>query len=200
VTPARRQCIAVLAAAAGTVLLAGCDRGSAPSFKATDITGADFGRQFELTGHDGKPRTFADFRGKLLVMFFGFVHCPDICPTTLSKLGSVMKLLGDDASQVQVLLVTVDPERDTPEVLAPYVTHFHPSFLGLTGSVEAIRATTQEFRIIAQKQPGSTPDAYTVDHSSNIYIYDREGRIRLFVNGTMKAEDIAADLKMLIAA
>lgn len=198
--PARRRCLAALSTAAGAFLVTGCGRGSGPSFKATDITGADFGRRFELVGHDGNPRNLADFRGKVVVMFFGFVHCPDICPTTLSKLGSVMKLLGDDGPQVQVLLVTVDPERDTPEVLAPYVTHFHPSFLGLTGTVDTVRATVQEFRIIAQKQPGATPDSYTVDHSSNIYVYDRDGRIRLFVNGTMKAEDIASDLKQLLAA
>lgn len=193
-----RRRLVVGGAAALTLAMAGCGGPQTPSFQATDITGADFGKELRLTGHDGQPRTLADFRGKVVVVFFGFVHCPDICPTTLAKLGTVMKSLGADASKVQVLLVTVDPARDTPEILRQYVTAFDPSFLGLTGTADDIARTTQEFRVIAQKQPGASPDTYTVDHSSGMYVFDGQGRIRLFVAGNQLPTAIAQDLKRLV--
>lgn len=178
--------------------MGGCSKPGSPAFQSTDITGADFGKEIRLTGHDGKPRTLVDFRGKVVVVFFGFVHCPDVCPTTLSKLGGVLKSLGADAAKVQVLLVSVDPARDTPEVLRQYVGAFDPSFLGLTGSPEDIARTTKEFRVIAEKQPGAAPDTYTVDHSSGIYVFDGQGRLRLFVAGNQAPTAIAQDLKLLI--
>jgi len=179
-------------------LAAGCSSDSGPAFQATDITGADFGRKLELTGHDGKPRTLADFQGKAIVVFFGFTHCPDVCPTTLVKLAGVVKALGTRGNQVQVLLVTVDPERDTPQVLQPYATAFHPDFLGLTGTPAQIAAVAKEFRVVAEKQPGATPDSYTVDHSAGIYVFDKQGRLRLFVAGNQPASVLQHDLHLLL--
>ena len=199
-TAARSVLRRTLALWLSTVLfVAGCSSGSGPSFEATDITGADFGRKLELTGHDGKPRSLADFQGRAVVVFFGFTHCPDVCPTTLAKLSGVMKALGPKGDQVQVLLVTVDPERDTPQALQPYVTAFDPGFLGLTGTVEQVAAVAKEFRVVAEKQKGATPDTYTVDHSAGIYIFDPKGRLRLFVAGNQPASVIQHDLELLLS-
>ncbi len=169
-----------------------------PKFRSTDITGADFGRQLALTGHDGKPRTLADFRGKAVVLFFGYTHCPDVCPTTLADVAAALKTLGGDADRVQVLFVTVDPERDTPEVLSKYVPAFDPRFLGLYGDAEATQRAAREFKIIYEKRPGSAPGAYTVDHSAQVYVFDPEGRIRLFVRQDRIAQDLAGDLRRLL--
>lgn len=183
---------------AALLLIGGCGRSDGPRFQGTDITGADFARTLELTGHDGKPRTLADFQGKVVVVFFGFVHCPDVCPTTLARFAAVMKALGTDAERVQVLLVTVDPARDTEEVLAKYVTAFNPAFLGLTGDAAAIERTAKEFRVIYQKQAGQTPDTYTVDHSSGTYVFDGKGRVRLFVSGAQDATVLEHDIRLLL--
>lgn len=171
----RALALVVLAA----FVLVGCS--SERKFHATDITGANFAREFQLTGHDGKPRTLADFRGKVVVLFFGFTHCPDVCPSTLSQYAQAAKQLGADSSRVQFLLVTVDPERDTPEVLSRYVTAFDPRFLGLYGDAEATARTAKEFKVLYRKQPGKTEDSYSVDHSAGTYVFDREGQVRLFV-------------------
>jgi protein SCO1/2 len=184
-------------ALAAAVLLAACGA-EAPKFRSTDITGSDFGRELALTGHDGKPRTLADFRGKAVVLSFGFTHCPDICPTTLVDIAGAVKQLGGDAARVQVLFVTVDPERDTPEVLAKYVPAFDPAFIGLSGDAAAIRRTAQEFKIFFEKRPGSTPSAYSVDHSAQSYVIDPQGRLRLFVRHDRIAQDLAADLQLLL--
>lgn len=184
---------------AALLLIGGCGKRDGPQFQATDITGADFARTLELTGHDGKPRTLADFRGKVVVVFFGFVHCPDVCPTTLARFAAVMKALGPDAERVQVLLVTVDPARDTTDVLAKYVTAFNPTFLGLTGDAAAIERTAKEFRVIYQKQAGQTPDTYSVDHSSGVYLFDPKGRVRLFVSGAQDAAVLEHDIRLLLS-
>jgi protein SCO1 len=183
----------VLAAA----LLVACSPGT-PKFRSTDITGADFGKTLELTGHDGKPRTLADFRGKVVVLFFGYTHCPDICPTTLADMAAVMKKLGADAARVQVLFVTVDPERDTPEVLAKYVPAFDPGFLGLWGDAAATQRAAKEFKIFYERRPGGAPGAYTVDHSAQSYVLDAQGRLRLFVRQDRIAQDLADDLRALL--
>jgi len=169
-----------------------------PKFRSTDVTGADFGRELALTGHDGKPRTLADFRGKAVVLFFGYTHCPDVCPTTLVDLAEVMKKLGSDAARVQVLFVTLDPERDTPEVLSKYVPAFDASFLGLSGDAAATKRTAQEFKIFYEKRPGSTPSSYTVDHSAQSYVIDPQGRLRLFVRQDRIATDLADDLRTIL--
>jgi protein SCO1/2 len=179
------------------VLLAACGA-DAPKFRSTDITGADFGKELALTGHDGKPRTLADFRGKAVVIFFGFTHCPDICPTTLVDAASAMKALGKDADRVQVLMVTVDPERDTPEVLSKYVPAFDPRFLGLYGDAAATQRAAKEFRIFYEKRAGSAPGAYSVDHSGQSYVLDAQGRLRLLVRHDRIAQDLAHDLRMVL--
>ena len=184
---------------AAVLCVAGCGKPDAVRFQSTDITGAEFARALDLTGHDGKPRTLADFNGKVLVVFFGFTHCPDVCPTALARFASVMKALGPDAERVQVVLVTVDPERDTPEVLARYVTAFNPAFLGLTGDAAAIERAAKEFRVMFQKQAGQMPETYTVDHSSGVYVFDPKGRVRLFVSGQQDAAVLEHDIRLLLS-
>ncbi len=186
-----RSSLAVLLAA----LLAACQP-VGPKFKSTDITGADYGKSLALTDHNGRPRTLADFRGKLVVLSFGFTHCPDICPTILADLAGVMKSLGKDAERVQVLFVTVDPERDTPELLAQYVAAFEPRFVGLHGDLAATRQTAKEFKVFFEKQP--TGSSYTVNHSSQSYVIDAQGRLRLFVRHDRIAADLADDLRILL--
>jgi protein SCO1/2 len=184
-------------AALGLALLASCSP-DGPKFRSTDITGADFGKELSLTAHDGKPRTLADFRGKLVVLSFGYAHCPDICPTTLAETAAAMKALGTDAAQVQVLFVTVDPERDTAEVLSKYIPAFDARFLGLTGDPAAIQRAAKEFKIFYEKRQGSAPGAYTVDHSGQTYVIDAQGRLRLLVRHERLAEDLAQDLRTLL--
>lgn len=179
------------------LLVAACDGGGA-KFRSTDITGADFGRTLALTGHDGKPRTLEDFRGKAVVLFFGYARCPDICPTTLADMAQTMKALGADADRVQVLFVTVDPARDTREVLSQYVPAFDPRFLGLYGDEEATRRAAKEFKVIYEKREGSAPGAYTMDHSAQSYVLDPKGRLRLFVRHDRIAADLAVDLQQLL--
>jgi protein SCO1/2 len=186
-----------LLSAAVAALLVGCGAGG-PKFHSTDITGADFGKSLSLTGHDGKPRTLADFRGKVVVLFFGYTHCPDVCPTTLVDLAGVMKALGRDAERVQVLFVTLDPERDTPQVLSQYVPAFDPRFLGLYGDAAATERAAKEFKIFYEKRAGATPSSYTLDHSAQVYVIDPRGELRLFVRQERIAADLADDLRTLL--
>lgn len=179
------------------VALAGCGEPK-PQFKATDVTGLEFSGDFRLADHNGKPRSLADFRGKVVVIFFGYTHCPDVCPTTMSDLAAAMKKLGPDADKVQVLFVTVDPERDTADLLSKYVPAFHPSFLGLRGTLEETARTAKDFKILYQKQPGQTPDTYTVDHSAGSFVFDRQGRLRLYVSYGQGAEVFAHDIGLLL--
>ena len=196
-TICRSRLIPVAAAAVFAVLAAACSP-QAPKFRSTDITGADFGHELALTDHTGKPRTLADFRGKAVVLFFGFTHCPDVCPTTLADAAGVMKSLGKDAERVQVLMVTVDAERDTPEVLSKYVPAFDPRFLGLYGDAAATQRAAKEFKIFYEKRASSTPSSYTVDHSAQSYVIDPQGRLRLFVRQERIAQDLADDLRALL--
>jgi protein SCO1/2 len=171
-----------------------------PKFRSTDVTGSSFGRELALTDHTGKPRTLADFRGKAIVVFFGYTQCPDVCPTTLAALADAMRGLGADADRVQVLFVTVDPERDTEELLSRYVPAFDPRFLGLRGDAEATARVAKEFKIVYQKQPGRTPGSYTVDHSAGTFIFDAQGRLRLYVGHSQGPEVFAHDLRELLNA
>lgn len=168
-----------------------------PRFKLTDVTGASFGKDFALTDHNGQRRTLADFKGKVVTLFFGFTHCPDVCPTTLGEMAVVMKELGRDADRLQVLFVTVDPERDTAEVLKRYVPAFHPAFLGLTGSADDIARTAKEFKIFYQKQPQPN-GGYSMDHSAGTYILDGEGRLRLFAQYGIGAPAMLNDIRQLL--
>jgi protein SCO1/2 len=184
----------VIAAAA----LSGCgDRQETPKFRLTDITGANFGKELALTDHEGRPRTLADFRGKVVTVFFGFTHCPDVCPTTLAELAQVVKELGPDGNRVQVLFVTVDPERDTQQVLKNYVPSFNPAFLGLYGDAGATARAAKEFKIYYQKQPAKDGH-YSVDHSAGTYILDAEGRPRLFAGYGAGAPAILHDIRILL--
>jgi protein SCO1/2 len=187
---------AVLGFALAFVLAAcgGSDRGK---FQLTDITGADFGKSIELTDHNGQRRSLADFKGKVVVVFFGFTHCPDVCPTTMLELAHVAKELGPDASRLQVLMVTVDPERDTPEVLRQYVPSFHPSFLALHGSRDDIARTAKEFKVYFHKQP-QQGGSYTVDHSAGTYVLDTRGRLRLFASYGVGAQAFLHDIRVLL--
>jgi len=179
--------------------LVACDsKTSAPkaSFANTDITGSDFGRDFSLTDHTGQRRTLADYRGKVVALFFGFAQCPDICPTTLSDLAQVKQQLGADGDKLQVLFITVDPERDTQEVLAGFVPAFDPSFVALRGSKDEIEKVTKDFKVFAQKVAGKDGGAYTIDHTAATYVYDTQGRIRLFVRHGQTIH-LAEDIKQL---
>lgn len=179
------------------VAVAGCDKPDpGPRFRLTDVTGANFGKELALTDHHGKPRTLADFRGKVVTVFFGFTHCPDVCPTTLAEMAQVMKELGSDADRLQVLFVTVDPERDTQEVLSRYVPSFNPSFLGLYGNAEQTARAAREFKIFFQKQPSGS--SYSVDHSAGTYILDRQGRLRLFAQYGQGAAALLHDIRVLL--
>ena len=177
-----------------SVAVAGCDSGT--QFKSTDITGAPYGQALELTDHDGKPRRLEDFRGKALVLLFGFAHCPDVCPTTLADIAGALKQLGPDAERVQVAMVTVDPERDTPEVLKKYVTAFDPRFLGLRGDLAATKKVAGDFKIYFEKRKQG--ETYTVDHSAQSYVIDPQGRLRLLVRHDRIGQDLAADLRTIL--
>jgi protein SCO1/2 len=193
-----KRLVAALLLTLAAACLAGCgERGDAPGFKLTDVTGANFGKELALTDHTGKPRTLADFRGKVVTVFFGFTHCPDVCPTTLAEMAQVVKALGPDGDRVQVLFVTVDPERDTQQVLARYVPAFHPGFLGLYGDAEATARAAKAFKIYYQKQPAKDGH-YSVDHSAGTYILDREGRLRLFAGYGTGAPALLHDIRLLL--
>jgi len=180
------------------VALGGCS-GSGASFKNTDVTGADYGKDFTLTDHTGKTRTLADFRGKVLVVFFGYTYCPDVCPTTLADLKIAKDQLGRDGARLQVVFVTVDPDRDTRELLANYVSAFDPSFIGLYGDVAATARVAKEFKVFYQKVAGKTPGNYTVDHTAGSYVFDSQGRLRLLVRPG-NVPNLVADLKTLLSA
>lgn len=184
-----------------SAFLAGCggEAPQAPKFALTDVTGVDFGKELNLTDHNGKPRTLADFRGKVVTVFFGFTHCPDVCPTTLAEMAQVMKDLGTDADKLQVLFVTVDPERDTPQVLKQYVPSFNPSFLGLYGDAAATARAAKEFKVFYQKQPDKN-GGYSVDHSAGTFVLDRQGRLRLFAQYGQGHTALAHDIRILIQA
>jgi protein SCO1/2 len=177
--------------------LAGCEKGR-PQFESVDISGADYAHDFALSDQTGKLRTLADFRGKVVVMFFGYTQCPDVCPTTMADLAGVMKDLGQEADHVQVLFVTLDPERDTPKVLSAYVPAFDARFLGLYGTAEETASVAREFKIFYQKVDGPTPTSYTLDHSAGSYVFDPAGHVRLFMRNAQKPSAIEHDLKLLL--
>ena len=185
----------LLTLAAVLLFLSGC---GPQQFKATDITGASFARKLELTGHDGKPRTLGDFKGKVVLVFFGFTQCPDVCPSTLARYAEVARELGADSDRMQVLFVSVDPERDTQALLANYVPAFDPRFLGLYGDAEATARAAKEFKVVYEKQPGKTPETYTIDHSAGTYVFDQNGQVRLFVRHEAAIEDVVHDLRILL--
>jgi len=199
-TTPRRFILIALTALTG---LAGCDKlgVSAPAkaaFKGIDITGAAYGRELSLPDAEGRPRTLADFRGKVSVVFFGYTQCPDVCPTTMAELARVKQAMGADGERVQGVFVSVDPDRDTPEVLKAYVTAFDPTFVALRGSPEQTAAAAREFKVFYAKVAGKTPGSYTVDHTAGSYVIDPTGRLRLFERYGAPGDDLASDLRQLL--
>jgi len=196
----RRFAFGIAAAAA----LAGCDRiagsNATPTFHFTDITGAEFARKLDLADVDGKQRSLADWNGKVTVVFFGYTQCPDVCPTTMAELAQIRKLLGADGDKLQTVFVTIDPERDTAEVLKAYVANFGPGVVALRGNAEQTAAAAKEFKVFYQKVPGKTAGSYTMDHSAASFVFDPKGRVRLFVPYGSDPKVLAADIKQLAAA
>lgn len=172
---------------------------AAAHFNAVDITGADYARQLSLKDVDGKVRTLAEFKGKVVFLFFGYTQCPDVCPTTMADLSAVRKKLGADGERVQGVFVTVDPERDTPAVLKPYLAAMDPSFVGLHGSLAETEAAAKEFKVFYQKVEGRD-QGYTIDHTAGAFVFDPEGHVRLFVRYGLGVDAITADIKALLAA
>lgn len=170
-----------------------------PQFAAIDVTGADYAKDFQLTDHNGQPRSLQDFRGKVVVMFFGYTQCPDVCPTSMTELVEVKKLLGADGDKLQGLFVSVDPERDTPALLKAYMANFDPTFLALyAGSPEKLAALAKDYKVYYKKVEGKTPTSYTMDHSAGSYIYDTAGRLRLYTRYGSGAPAMASDIKLLL--
>ena len=192
----RRRFLLLCAAVAA----AGCDRllGTSSPFHSIDITGSNLGADLALTDHTGKPRTLADYRGKAVLVNFGYTQCPDVCPTTLAEFAQAMKRLGPEAARVQVLFVTVDPKRDTQELLGQYVPAFHPDFVGLRGDDAATARVQKSFGVYSSIQEGQAPEAYTVNHSAQSFVFDPQGRIRLMVPPNLGAEKLASDLRLVL--
>lgn len=187
-----------MAAAAGLVsmALAGCKDKAA--FNGSDISGTHLGRDLAMVDGSGQLRTLDDYQGKVVVVFFGFTHCPDVCPTSMAELAQTMRLLGDQAENVQVLMISVDPERDTPKILNQYVKAFNPRFTGLTGSAQQLHKTAQSFKAYYAKAPGLTPGDYSMDHSSSFYVLDPDGEARVLIPASASAQEIASDIKQLL--
>jgi protein SCO1/2 len=188
---------------AGAALLAGCDRiigkNASPTFRFTDITGAEFARELELPDVDGKPRSLADWKGKVTVVFFGYTQCPDVCPTTMAELAQIRTLLGADGAKLQTVFVTIDPERDTAEILKSYVANFGPGVVALRGDAEQTAAAAKEFKVFFAKVPGKAQGSYTMDHSAASFVFDPAGRVRLYVPYGSDPKVLATDIKQLLA-
>jgi protein SCO1/2 len=193
----RRSFFRIAAAALTAFALAACDP-AAPKFNSIDITGADYARGFELTDQDGKKRTLADFKGKVVAVFFGFTQCPDVCPTAMQEMAQIKQSLGDKASDLQVIFITVDPERDTQDVLKAYLGNFDKQALGLRGSLEDTAKTAKDFKVYYAKVEGKTPGSYTMDHTAGFYVFDNQGRVRLFARHGADPKLLTADLATLL--
>ncbi|MDO4723212.1 MAG: SCO family protein [Comamonadaceae bacterium] len=195
----RSRLLAAALAGAALLGLAGCT-GSEPAakFHTLDISGVDYAKGFSMPDAHGQQRSLADFAGKVVFVYFGFAQCPDICPTTMLEMAEVKKLLGEDGDKLQIVFVTVDPERDTPEVMRAYMESFDPQAVALVGSAEQVAAMARDFKVFYEKKPGGTPDTYTIDHSASGYMYDPQGRLRLYVRYGTPVDQIAADARLLL--
>jgi protein SCO1/2 len=187
----------VALAAAATLMLGACSPDK-PQFRSIDVTGADYARDFKLADHNGQQRTLADFRGKVVVIFFGFAQCPDVCPTAMAELAEVKRLLGADAGKLQGLFITLDPERDTPEVLKAYMGNFDPAFLALRPETQELPDLAKHFKIFYKKNEGKTAGSYTLDHTAASYVFDPQGRVRLYTRHGMGPAALSEDLKILL--
>ncbi|KAF1045524.1 SCO family protein [Xylophilus sp.] len=195
--PPPRRGLLRLAGAGALAALAGCGRREPPAFRGVDVSDVTtYARDFRLRDPDGHERTLADFRGKAVLLFFGFTQCPDVCPTALARAAEVKRLLGADGGRFQVLFMTVDPERDTPAVLKAYTAAFDPGFLGLWTDVQGTQDTAREFKVFFRKVP--TGSSYTMDHSAFSYVYDPQGRLRLVMRHDQTAQEYADDVRRLL--
>lgn len=181
-------------------ILSACGADKKPSVQliGTDITGADFAQDFNLLDHHGQKRQLKDYLGKTVIMFFGYTHCPDVCPTTMADMANAMKLLGEKANQVQVIFITLDPERDTQDVLAKYVPSFDQRFVGLYGDVAQTALVAKTYKVFFEKQLEAGKSGYTIDHSAGSYVYDKTGKIRIYFKYGQKPTEIASDLKQIM--
>lgn len=195
----RRRFVRVaLASAVGMPVLMACSPEVTP-FKSTDVTGATFAQDFRLKDHLGNLRTLADFKGKIVVTFFGFTQCPDVCPTSMTTMAEVKRLLGDQGERLQVLFITVDPQRDTQALLKEYMANFDPGFVALRPEPDELKGVAADFKIYYKQVPGSTPTSYTMDHSAGKYIFDTQGRVRLFSAYGTDAATITSDIRVLLS-
>ena len=181
----------------GFGLLGGCSE-TRPQFRGVDITGADYAKDLRLPDHNGRPRSMADFKGKVVIVFFGYTQCPDVCPTSMAELAEVKKLLGPDGDKLQGIFVTVDPERDKAEMLKAYMTNFDPTFVAFVPTADELPVVAKQFKIYYKKVEGQTPTSYTMDHSAGSYMYDPQGRLRLYNRYASGAPALAADAKLLL--
>ncbi|HZF82635.1 MAG TPA: SCO family protein [Burkholderiaceae bacterium] len=179
--------------------LSGCTE-SKPTFNAVDLTGAEYARDFKLTDMNGQVRTLGDFKGKVVVVFFGYAQCPDVCPTTMTEMAQVKQKLGKDGDKLQVVFITVDPERDTPEIMKAYMGAFDPAFVALIPTPEQLAAVAKDFKVYYKKVDGKTPTSYSMDHSAAQYIYDSQGRLRLYARYGAGVDPMVADIKALLAS
>ena len=193
----RRGVLAALVAVVAANLAA-CSAEQKPAFKGIDITGAEYARQLALPDASGKPRTLDDFKGKVVEVFFGFTQCPDVCPTTLAEIAEIKQKLGADGAKVQAVFVTVDPERDTPEIVDAYVAAFGTDFVALRGTLEQTQAAAKEFKVFFAKVPGKTAGSYTLDHTAGSFVFDPKGKVRLFVRQGGGVDAMAGDIKLLL--
>ena len=183
--------------AATALVITACSENK-PSFVSIDVTGADYAKDFALTDHNGKPRTLKDFAGKVVVMFFGFTQCPDVCPTSMTELAQIKKMLGPKGDRLQGLFVTVDPQRDTPEVLKAYMANFDPTFLALYTTPEKLIDLAKDYKVYFKKVEGKTPTSYTMDHSAGSFVYDTSGKLRLYTRYGTGAKPLAQDIELLL--
>lgn len=181
-----------------TGFLAACSGEAKPQFASIDITGADYARDFTLADHNGQSRSIRDFQGKVVVVFFGYTQCPDVCPTSMAELAEIRKLLGSDGERLQGLFVTLDPERDTREVLKAYMANFDPSFLALRPELDKLPQLAKDFKIFYKKVDGKTPGSYTMDHSAGSYVFDPQGKVRLYSRYGSGAAALASDVRLLL--
>lgn len=200
-SPSRRSAIKLVASGAiftwtiGTLAACSAEK---PQFKSIDLTGADYAKGFALSDHNGKPRTLQDFTGKVVVVFFGFTQCPDVCPTSMAELAEVKKLLGPDGDKLQAVFITVDPERDTPEMLKAYMANFDPSFIALRPTMAELPDFAKSYKVFYKKVEGRTATSYSMDHSAGSYVYDTKGQIRLYNRYGSGAQTLASDIKLLM--
>ena len=190
--------IAICVALAGAMATFAACTPQQPVFSSVDVTGAEYARGFELTDHNGQVRRLSDFAGKVVVLFFGYTQCPDVCPSTLSELAEVKKALGKDGERLQGLFVTVDPERDTPELLKAYMANFDPSFVALRSTPDQLTALAKDYKIYFKKVEGKTPTSYSMDHSAGSYVYDTQGRLRLFTRYGSGPKPLTEDIRLLL--